>query len=59
MMCHNLLLGHPENLSLARANMTLEEVKNEFFKKMSKVITYLKLSGRDIYNADVYGQQRL
>jgi hypothetical protein len=35
--------------------MTLEEVKNEFFKKMSKVITDLKLSGTDIYNADESG----
>jgi hypothetical protein len=34
--------------------MTSEDAKkNEFFKKMSKVITDLKLSGKDIYNANV------
>jgi hypothetical protein len=32
---HNLSLTHAENMSIARANVTLEE----FFKKKSKVIT--------------------
>jgi hypothetical protein len=49
---HNLSLRHAETLSIARANMIVEGVKDEFLKKRSKVITDLKLSGTDIYNVD-------
>lgn len=43
-------LKHTENMSVARANMTIEEVKDEFFMKLSDVITDTKLGETDICN---------
>jgi hypothetical protein len=54
-MHHSLLLRRPENLSVSWANIFIETLKDEFFKKLSDVITDLKLRGTDIYSVKEAG----
>lgn len=49
------LLRSPEDIFVTGTNMSINEVRDEFFKKYINLVKKLNLNVNDIFNTDVSG----